>query len=283
MPLDTHSELLKSIDINEFYKLCITSTSKRPDSRSYLDCRPLKCLPNILQNSNGSSMIRLGNTRVICSIKCQLAKPSLKSPSCGYIQPLVLLPRTQAYTSFGRRTQIINNNAVLSQTLLDIILKSNMLHLDDLCIEQGKWVWCVSCDLFCINNDGNLLDCCLLAIVHALKQTTLYTVKIDSDTGKPLVYTKEKLKLKLYDEPLCCTMFVYDNELIVDPTLNEEQVATTLIHVVLLKNDQICLLNKTGGTIFPTEKFQQCYGLAKQYIHSQRQILEKANDSKTVE
>jgi len=216
-------------------------------------------------------MIRFGNTTVVCSIKSQLTRPSLKSPKQGFIQTLVLLPRTQAWSSYGRRQQIINENLILSQQLLDIIFKSEIINLEDLCIEEGKWVWCLFIDFLCINNDGNLLDCCLLSLTSALRQTYLFTVKIDNDTQKPLVYTKELTKLKLIyeQEPLSCTLAVYNNQqqseqiLITDPTLEEEQIATTIVNLVLYKSGQICLLHKSGGQTFTKENFQQCYELAK--------------------
>jgi exosome complex RNA-binding protein Rrp42 (RNase PH superfamily) len=83
-------------------------------------------------------MIRFGNTTVICSITGQLTKPSLKSLRSGFIQTVVLLPRRQAWSTYGRRQQIINENLILSQHLLDIIHKSKLINLEDLCIEEGE-------------------------------------------------------------------------------------------------------------------------------------------------
>ena len=153
-----------------------------------------------------------------------------------------------------------------------------------LSLSLGKWVWCLQIDFQCLNNDGNLFDSCLLALNVALRETMLPTVQIDLDTQKPQVYTKQLLPLKYSQsqEPLCCTIAIYeydqDLKYLIDPTLEEETVAKSLLHYVLLKNDQLCLLHKTGGTPCSLEKFQQCYSLARDYIIQLRRKLNQWSD-----
>lgn len=78
-------------------------------------------------------------------------------------------------------------------------------------------------------------------------------------------------------EPLCCTIAIYEYEqeykYLIDPTLEEEDIAKSLLHYVLLKNGQICLIHKTSGAPFSFDKFQQCYSLAQDYIVQLRQKL----------
>ncbi|CAF0918535.1 unnamed protein product [Adineta ricciae] len=284
MSLDNHEELQKFIDLSEHYRTYLDEhDNSRPDGRSFSQMRPVQILDNFLQHSYGSSMIRFGNTTVICSITGQLTKPSLKSLRSGFIQTVVLLPRTQAWSTYGRRQQIINENLTLSQNLLDIIYKSKLINLEDLCIEEGKWVWCLQIDFQCLNNDGNLFDSCLFALNVALRHTSFPTVKVDPDTQKPLVYTKDLQNLEYNKEqqPLCCTIAVYDSaqeyQYLIDPTLEEETIAKSLLHYVLLKNDQICLIHKTSGAPFSPEKFHHCYSLARDYILQLRSKLNQQN------
>lgn len=280
MSVDNHEELQKFIDLSEHYRTYLDEhENSRPDGRKFNQNRSVQILEKFLQHSYGSSMIRFGNTTVICSITGQLTKPSLKSLRSGFIQTVALLPRTQAWSTYGRRQQIINENLVLNQHLLDIIHKSKLINVEDLCIEEGKWVWCLQIDFQCLNNDGNLFDSCLFALNVALRQTYLPTVKIDPDTQKPLVHTKELIPL-VYNqsqEPLCCTIAVYEYEqeykYLIDPTLEEENIAKSLLHYVLLKNGQICLLHKTSGAPFSFDRFQHCYSLARDYIVQLRQKL----------
>lgn len=144
----------------------------------------------------------------------------------------------------------------------------------------GKWVWCLQIDFQCLNNDGNLFDSCLFALNVALRRTSLPTVKIDPDTQKPLVYTKDlqPLVYNQLQEPLCCTIAIYEYEqeekYLIDPSLEEEEIAKSILHYVLLKNDQICLLHKTSGAPFSLDKFQQCYLLAQK---STLQLRRKLN------
>jgi exosome complex component RRP43 len=142
MSMDNHQELQKFIDLNEHYRTYLDEhESIRPDGRTFHEHRSIQILKKFLQHSYGSSMIRFGDTTVICSITGQLAKPSLKLPRAGFIQTVVLLPRTQAWSSYGRRQQIINESVKLNQHLLDIIHKSKLINLDDLCIEEGKYLF----------------------------------------------------------------------------------------------------------------------------------------------
>ena len=52
--------------------------------------------------------------------------------------------------------------------------RSNILPLSSLCIHRGKSVWVLYVDATCINYDGNAFDATLLAMVAALKNSTLY-------------------------------------------------------------------------------------------------------------
>lgn len=139
MSVDNHQELQKFIDLSEHYRTYLEEHGNiRPDGRSFNQDRPVEILRKFLKHSYGSSMIRFGNTSIICSITGQLTRPSLRKPKAGFVQTVVLLPRRQAWSNYGRRQQIINENAILNQHLLDIILKSELIDLESLCIEEGS-------------------------------------------------------------------------------------------------------------------------------------------------
>jgi len=56
----------------------------------------------------------------------------------------------------------------------DVEERSNYLPLETLVIQAGKSVWTLYVDATVINYDGNVLDATLLAMVAALKNSTLY-------------------------------------------------------------------------------------------------------------
>lgn len=58
---------------------------------------------------------------------------------------------------------------VTSTIVSDIINNSKFVDLKYLCIAQGKLAWVVYCDLICINNDGSLVDACIIALLASLK------------------------------------------------------------------------------------------------------------------
>jgi exosome complex RNA-binding protein Rrp42 (RNase PH superfamily) len=164
-----------------------------------------------------------------------------------------------------------------------LIRQKNKTRIDQYLYERyhclGKWVWCLQIDFQCLNDDGNLFDSCLFALNVALRDTMIPTIEIELDTQKPLVYTKQLIPLKYNkeQEPLCCTIAIYehgqDYQYLIDPTLEEETIVKSLVHYVLLKNDQICLIHKTSGAPCSMERFQQCYSLAHEYIVELRRKL----------
>ena len=87
----------------------------------------------------------------------------------------------------------------------------------------------------------------------------------------------KSLQYNQQQEPLGCTIAIYEYEqdykFLIDPTLEEESIAKSILHYVLLKNDQICLIHKTSGAPFSIEKFQQCYSLVQEYILQLRRKL----------
>jgi exosome complex RNA-binding protein Rrp42 (RNase PH superfamily) len=48
-----------------------------------------------------------------------------------------------------------------------------VIPLESLCIEEGKAVWVLYCDVVCINYDGNALDASIFALMTALSNGEL--------------------------------------------------------------------------------------------------------------
>lgn len=58
--------------------------------------------------------------------------------------------------------------------LLRPVNRSGVLSTSSLCIERGKSVWVLYIDATCINYDGNAFDATLIAMVAALKNSTIF-------------------------------------------------------------------------------------------------------------
>jgi len=53
-----------------------------------------------------------------------------------------------------------------------------ILDLQQLCISVDKLVWVLSCDIYCLNYDGSVLDACLIALLSALQTGTFKCISM---------------------------------------------------------------------------------------------------------
>lgn len=120
-----------------------------------------------LSNCHASSLVRLGNTTMMCGIKAELCTPSTERPSQGYMVINVDLPAL-AHSSF-KSGPPSDQASALSFLLQEVVLGSKILDLSSLCIQKGKSAWVLYADLACLNADGNLFDASVLALSLALR------------------------------------------------------------------------------------------------------------------
>nr|XP_039258165.1 exosome complex component RRP43-like [Styela clava] len=157
LPLEHYKEVLKN-DV-------------RPDGRDLGKFRKMTINVESISTADGSALVQMGNTMVVCGVKGELTKPPASKPDCGIIVPNVdLPPMCAAHFKPGPPSE---QAQVASQLLNDIIKTCDVINLDELCIFKDKLVWVLYCDVVCVSYDGNLNDACIMALVAALENTTL--------------------------------------------------------------------------------------------------------------
>lgn len=96
-----------------------------------------------------------------------MATPKPEEPDLGFIVVNVEMLPISTYKSRpgppSDHAQVINN------VVSDIILNSNCVDLKDLCIVPDKLAWVLHCDAVCIDNDGSLVDPCIIGLMTCLK------------------------------------------------------------------------------------------------------------------
>ncbi len=103
------------------------------------------------------------------------------------------------------------------------IRESKFIELEKLCIEKGEKVWNVFIDIYSINDDGNLLDAAGIGAIVALKNARI--PKYDKKEGKVLYGELSDKKIPLSKEtPISITVHKIGENLIVDPTMEEEDI-----------------------------------------------------------
>jgi exosome complex component RRP42 len=110
-----------------------------------------------------------------------------------------------------------------------------MIDLEKLCIEPGKKVWINFVDIYVLDFDGNLFDACSLGAVAAIKSAIVPAKAngLGEDYPMPTTCT-----------PISVTSLQIENSLLVDPTLDEEKVATARLTVTTDDNGDLRAMQK---------------------------------------
>lgn len=139
----------------------------RPDGREIDKFRPIILNINSIGTADGSAIVKIGNTTVVCGIKAQLAPPNTSEPENGFI--ITNIELTSLCSSKFRPGAPTEEAQVYAYSLAEIIKNSNCINIKDLCIVKEKLVWVLYCDITCLDHDGSVLDAALIALIAALK------------------------------------------------------------------------------------------------------------------
>uniref|UniRef100_A0A3Q3QLM3 Ribosomal RNA-processing protein 43 n=1 Tax=Monopterus albus TaxID=43700 RepID=A0A3Q3QLM3_MONAL len=246
----------------------------RPDGRELSEFRTTTLNIGPITTADGSALVKVGNTTVICGVKAELANPTVETPGKGYIVPNVDLP--PLCSSRFRPGPPGEQAQAASQFIADVIESSEVIQTEDLCIERGKLCWVLYCDMICLDYDGNVLDACVIALLAALKNTQLPEVTINKETSAPEVNLERRHGLHIHKHPVGASFCVFDDSiLIVDPTAEEESLSTAHLTVVTDEEDRLCSVHKPGGTSLSGEKLQECISRATVRQREIQELIDK--------
>ncbi|KAL2094262.1 hypothetical protein ACEWY4_008981 [Coilia grayii] len=267
----------RTADPLEYHKSFLKENC-RPDGRELDEFRTTTLNIGPISTAEGSALVKIGNTAVMCGIKAELTVPPSDTPNKGYIVPNVDMP--PLCTSKVRSGPPEEQAQAASQFIADVIESSEIIRKEDLCIQKEKLCWVLYCDIMCLDYDGNLLDTCIVALLAALKNTQLPKVTINKDTDVPEVDLLQKSPININKHPIGSSFAVFDNTIIiVDPTGDEESLATAVMTLVTDEEGRLCALHKPGGTALSGEKLQHCIGRAATRHREIMKLVDKIIES----
>uniref|UniRef100_A0A2K6NR41 Exosome complex component RRP43 n=1 Tax=Rhinopithecus roxellana TaxID=61622 RepID=A0A2K6NR41_RHIRO len=242
----------KTVEPLEYYRRFLKENC-RPDGRELGEFRTTTVNIGSISTADGSALVKLGNTTVI--------SPPTDAPDKGYVVTNVDLP---PQCSWRFRSGPPGEEAlVASQFIADVIENSQIIQKEDLCISPGKLAWVLYCDLICLDYDGNILDACTFALLAALKNVQLPEVTINEETALAEGNLKKKSYLNIRTHPVATSFAVFDDTLlIVDPTGEEEHLATGTLTIVMDEDGKLGCLHKPGGSGLTGAKLQDCMSRA---------------------
>jgi exosome complex component RRP42 len=129
--------------------------------------------------------------------------------------------------------------------------------LEELCLEPGKKVWCVFVDIHIINHKGNLLDASALASLAALLNT-----KIPKIEGEKILRGEFEKNLPVQFKPINVSVCKIKGNFLVDPTLEEEEIAEVKLSLSVRDDDVICAMQKQGSGELKAEEVEKIMDIA---------------------
>jgi len=230
------------------------SQGKRFDSRGLLDFRDLEVSLNVSNKAEGSARVKLGSTEVIVGVKLQVGEPYPDSPDKGNLMVSTdLLPLASPRFEQGPP----GFEAIELPRLVDrAVRESGMIEFSKLVLEKGEKVWTVIIDIYPINDDGNLIDASCIGAIVALKNSFIPELNKD---GKIDYEKKSKTKLPLSKEtaPISFSIFKLGDNLILDPTREEEEACDVRVTFGISKWNSEYMINscqKAGETPLSAEE-----------------------------
>jgi len=210
------------------------------------DFRDLKLEVDAIRTADSSSLVKLGNTSLVCGCTTQIIKPKVGSnePDDLVNIKIELPPICSGPT--GYRAQ--NTAHILTKTLKNILNDTDCLDRSNLHIEQLDSYWSIDVEIVCLNYDGSLIDASLVAMLAALK-----TLKLKSN----LVHEERYFSIKC--NPVCSSFAIIGENFVCDPNLEEETIAQSIFNITTdPSNINLCHIIKPGGKAINMAKLKSC-------------------------
>ncbi|CAG8454970.1 2897_t:CDS:2 [Ambispora gerdemannii] len=254
----------------------------RLDYREKHDFRPLRFFfgPNY-----GHVEVHLGATKILVKVSCEVTHPYPDRASEGIlILNTEISPMAIPSLDIGRPSE---DEVLVSRILERAIKRSRAIDTEGLCIVAGEKVWTIRVDIHFLEHDGNIIDAACIAALTALSHFRRPEVTlVGTDVTIHPVEQRNPVPLSVHHMPICVTFAFFDNGeiLVVDPSLQEEQIREGDMTITLNDHREICALSKAGGIELNMDKIVLCSKIATARvteIHDQiKKALEKDSESR---
>lgn len=234
----------------------LLANGMRSDGRGVDDFRKIEVWTDYIPKAEGSARVKIGDTEVLVGVKLGVGTPFPDKPDEGV---LIAAAELSPLASPDFETGPPREEAIELARVVDRgIREAEAIDTKKLCISPGEKVWSVFLDLTILNHGGNLIDACSLASAAALS-----TAKMPEFDGEKVIFGKKtSTPLPLTCLPLAVTFYKINGSLIVDPTLEEEQMAVARLTVSTKEDGNITALQKGGPAPLTMEEIEKAFALA---------------------
>lgn len=239
-------------EIQRDYLFNLILKGERDDGRAFDEFRDISIETGVINTAEGSALVKLGDTQVLVGIKVQPGEPFPDTPDKGVIIiNAELIPMASPEFEAGPPRE----GAIEVARVVDRgIRESKSLDLEKLCIIEGEKVWIIFIDIHVLNNDGNILDAAAVGGIAALLTTTLPASRYDLGEDSPL---------PVRDIPVAVTAIEFGEEILLDPSLDEGQIAGTSLTIITNTDGSISGMQKSGTEPLTIEQVIRAVDMAQ--------------------
>uniref|UniRef100_A0A7J2U020 Exosome complex component Rrp42 n=1 Tax=Ignisphaera aggregans TaxID=334771 RepID=A0A7J2U020_9CREN len=240
------------------------------DKRSLLNYRNIEVVKNVAPNADSSVLVKLGHTQVLVGIKVDVGQPFPDNPEEGVlIVNAEYIPAASPSFEPGPPDE----NAIELARVIDRSLReSKAIALDRLLIIPGKKTWIIWLDIYVLDHDGNLVDAAMIGSMLALAQLKIPYFEVDQVTGS-IKIDKSRYAGSLSINRYVATVTVYKvgDVLLVDPTAEEEAIASASISISVSEEGNIVGMQKRGMGFFTEKEIEQAIDIS---LHKGKELIE---------
>jgi exosome complex component RRP42 len=236
----------------------LMATDKRMDGRELTDYREMKIEQGLIERAEGSARIVLGKTEIVVGVKIEMGEPFPDTPNDGVLTVNAeLTPMASPKFEAGPPDE---KSIELARIVDRGIRESKAIDTAKLVIEPGKKVFVVFVDIYVLNHGGNLIDAAAFAAVSALLNTKMSNYEV-KDGEVQIKSGYEQLPIK--KRPITVTIAKIGDKLIVDPSLEEEEVMDARISMAIDDDENICAIQKGGSGYFLPNEIMEAARIAQ--------------------
>lgn len=241
MSITPERELIPRMQVEHMLKLI--KRGERIDNRGLLDYRPINIILSPLEKTEGSALVKLGKTQILVGVKLELGTPFKDRPNEGVLQVHAeFVPLASPSFEPGPPDE----NAVELARVIDRSLREpKVVKLDELVVEPGRVVWVVYNDIYLMDFAGNAMDASMLASMAALATSKIPRLE-KTDDGYRIDRSIREKPLPISNYVVTVTMAIIGDIILVDPTLEEENIADAILTIAVDENGRICGAQKRG-------------------------------------
>ena len=94
-------ETFKSVYPTQLFEK-VTHLGRRMDGRAFHEFRAISGSVGSITTADGSCLVKLGNTVVVCGIKAEVGPPAVEFPEYGFVSKLRLVPYANSHLSSSK-------------------------------------------------------------------------------------------------------------------------------------------------------------------------------------